>query len=72
MAVSKRTKEICALLDSMYGTKMRTYLEYEEPWQLLFSTIMSAQCTDERVNNLLKILFYLNYHQINLILLHIH
>ena len=57
MAVSKRTKEICALLDSMYGTKMRTYLEYEEPWQLLFSTIMSAQCTDERVNKVAEILY---------------
>ncbi len=57
MAVAKRTKEICAALDSMYGTEIRTFLEYEEPWQLLFSTIMSAQCTDERVNKVSKVLY---------------
>lgn len=57
MVVAKRTKEICAVLDSRYGTKIRTFLEYEEPWQLLFSTIMSAQCTDERVNKVSKDLY---------------
>ncbi len=57
MVVAKRTKEICAVLDSRYGTKIRTFLEYEEPWQLLFSTIMSAQCTDERVNKVSKVLY---------------
>ena len=57
MAVSKRTKEICAILDSLYGTKIKTFLEYKEPWQLLFSTIMSAQCTDERVNKVAKTLY---------------
>ncbi len=57
MAVAKRTKEICAVLDSRYGTQIRTFLEYEEPWQLLFSTIMSAQCTDERVNKVSKVLY---------------
>ena len=54
---SKRTKEICAVLDSLYGTDMKTLLEYKEPWQLLFSTIMSAQCTDERVNKVSKVLY---------------
>ena len=57
MVVAKRTKEICAILDSRYGTQIRTFLEYEEPWQLLFSTIMSAQCTDERVNKVSKVLY---------------
>lgn len=57
MALSKRTKEICAVLDSIYGTQMQTFLEYKEPWQLLFSTIMSAQCTDERVNKVSKTLY---------------
>ena len=57
MVVAKRTKEICAVLDSRYGTKIRTFLEYKEPWQLLFSTIMSAQCTDERVNKVSKVLY---------------
>lgn len=57
MVVAKRTKEICAVLDSLYGTDMKTFLEYKEPWQLLFSTIMSAQCTDERVNLVSKTLY---------------
>jgi endonuclease III len=28
----------------------RCSLDYEDPWQLLVSVILSAQCTDERVN----------------------
>ncbi len=28
----------------------RCRLNYAEPWQLLFATILSAQCTDDRVN----------------------
>ena len=47
---AKRTKEILALLDEHYGTEPIIYLHHENPWQLLFATIMSAQCTDERVN----------------------
>ena len=50
---SLRTKaiSITALLDEHYPD-MLCYLKYEneKPWQLLFSTIMSAQCTDARVN----------------------
>ena len=43
-------KEILDILDDTYGTDYRCYLHYETPWQLLFSTILSAQCTDARVN----------------------
>ena len=43
-------KEILGILDDTYGTDHRCYLHYETPWQLLFSTILSAQCTDARVN----------------------
>jgi endonuclease-3 len=32
-------------------------LHYETPWQLLVATILSAQCTDERVNLVTKELF---------------
>ena len=42
--------EILKILDDTYGTDYRCYLHYETPWQLLFSTILSAQCTDARVN----------------------
>ena len=43
-------KEILKILDDSYGTDYRCYLNYDTPWQLLFSTILSAQCTDARVN----------------------
>ncbi len=29
---------------------VRSFLNFETPWQLLLATILSAQCTDERVN----------------------
>ncbi len=35
----------------------RTALEYRTPFQLLVSTILSAQCTDERVNIVTRALF---------------
>ena len=48
--MTKRTKEILELLDKTYGTEYICYLNYETPWQLLIATILSAQCTDARVN----------------------
>ena len=52
MCASKKAKvkEILAILDDTYGTDYKCYLHYDTPWQLLFSTILSAQCTDARVN----------------------
>lgn len=38
------------LLDSHYPVDGKCFLHYQTPWQLLFATIMSAQCTDDRVN----------------------
>ena len=32
-------------------------LQHESPWQLLVATILSAQCTDERVNKVTPALF---------------
>ena len=55
--VSKRTKEILAIFDEMYGTDIRCFLLYDNPWQLLIATILSAQCTDERVNKITRRLF---------------
>ncbi|MBO4337017.1 MAG: endonuclease III [Lachnospiraceae bacterium] len=54
---TKRVKEILSILDEHYGTEQIIYLEHENPWQLLFATILSAQCTDERVNQVTKTLF---------------
>lgn len=47
---SHEVKEILDILDTTYGTDKKCYLNYETPWQLLISTILSAQCTDARVN----------------------
>lgn len=57
MAVTKRTREILELLNERYTTEYRCYLNHETPWQLLIATILSAQCTDERVNLVTKDLF---------------
>lgn len=46
----QRVAKILAALDREYGTEYRCYLNYETPWQLLLAVIMSAQCTDARVN----------------------
>ena len=54
---SKRTLEILKRLDDTYGTEMICYLNHETPWQLLIAVILSAQCTDARVNIVTKDLF---------------
>ena len=45
-----RIERILKALDREYGTEYRCYLNHETPWQLLIAVIMSAQCTDARVN----------------------
>lgn len=54
---AKRTSAILDLLDQYYTTELYCSLNYETPWQLLVATILSAQCTDERVNIVTKDLF---------------
>lgn len=54
---SKRTREILKLLDEKYTREYKCYLNYQTPWQLLTATILSAQCTDVRVNIVTKELF---------------
>jgi 3-phosphoshikimate 1-carboxyvinyltransferase len=44
--------EVLRRFDNEYGSKIKCFLNYSEPWQLLFATIMSAQCTDARVNTI--------------------
>jgi endonuclease-3 len=55
--MKKRTKEILSILDETYGREYICYLNYETPWQLLIATILSAQCTDARVNIVTRDLF---------------
>lgn len=47
---AERIRKILAALDREYGTEYCCYLNHETPWQLLIAVIMSAQCTDARVN----------------------
>ena len=53
----ERIDEIIRRLIERYGGESRTYLEHNNAWQLLFATILSAQCTDARVNMVTKDLF---------------
>lgn len=57
MAVAKRTMQILELLDKHYSTEYKCYLNHENPWQLLIATMLSAQCTDARVNIVTRELF---------------
>lgn len=50
-------KKVLELLVKEYTTEYRCYLNHENAWQLLFATIMSAQCTDARVNMVTADLF---------------
>lgn len=43
-------RDIAERLVKEYTGEYRCYLNHENAWQLLFATILSAQCTDARVN----------------------
>jgi len=53
---TKRTLEILDIIDMQYPDE-KCHLTYNTAWQLLIATMMSAQCTDERVNIVTKDLF---------------
>lgn len=48
-ATKRRVRRLIALLKSEYP-EARTALTHADPFQLLVATILSAQCTDQRVN----------------------
>jgi endonuclease-3 len=52
----KRVQAILRKLDEMYPDA-RCALEHRSPWELLVATILSAQCTDKRVNMVTPELF---------------
>lgn len=52
-----QAQKISELLKREYTTEYRCYLNHETAWQLLFATILSAQCTDARVNIVTEGLF---------------
>ena len=51
-----RLNQILAVLDDMYPN-VTCALHHTTPWELLVATILSAQCTDERVNKVTPALF---------------
>lgn len=57
MSNEERIEKIIELLNTAYFDKTKCYLDHETPWQLLIATILSAQCTDDRVNIVTKDLF---------------
>ncbi len=56
MEFKERVIKVLDLLEEHYGPT-KCYLTHENAWQLLIATILSAQCTDERVNMVTKELF---------------
>ena len=52
MTKKERAALVCEKLNKEFGTDIKCSLDFEPgvAWQLLFATIMSAQCTDARVN----------------------
>ncbi|OQA15406.1 MAG: Ultraviolet N-glycosylase/AP lyase [bacterium ADurb.Bin363] len=54
--MNKNTTKILKILKETYP-EAKTALKHENPLQLLVATILSAQCTDERVNKVTPVLF---------------
>jgi endonuclease-3 len=52
----ERAEYVFETLDPLY-TREKTALKYRTPFQLLISTILSAQCTDKQVNQVTQSLF---------------
>lgn len=57
MNKKERVLEILSRMDEEYGRDYVCYLNHDNAWQLLFATILSAQCTDARVNIVTETLF---------------
>lgn len=50
-------KNILRKLDKEYGKHIPCFLFYKKDYELLFATILAAQCKDDRVNEVTKVLF---------------
>ncbi len=57
MRKEERVKKILELLDRHYSVQKKCWLDYDNAWHLLIATILSAQCTDARVNIVTKDLY---------------
>jgi endonuclease-3 len=58
-AVSCTPKKAAQVLDKLEKAHpdARVFLDFRSPFQLLIATILAAQCTDERVNQVTPVLF---------------
>lgn len=57
MTQKERVTRIVEILNDTYTTEYKCYLNHENAWQLLIATMLSAQCTDARVNIVTRDLF---------------
>ena len=57
MTKKERISHILEILDQTYGGLTEATLDYRNAWELLVATILSAQCTDARVNQVTPGLF---------------
>ena len=57
MKKQERITKSLEQLDEHYSVQKKCWLDYDNAWQLLFATILSAQCTDARVNLVTKDLY---------------
>ncbi len=58
MSKTQRAKEILEILESLYP-EVPIPLDHKDPYTLLVAVLLSAQCTDERVNQITPELFAL-------------
>jgi endonuclease-3 len=57
MDKSERARKIVSILDGAYPDAPSTYLMYDNPFELLIATILSARATDAGVNKVTPVLF---------------
>lgn len=57
MTQKERIDSILKAFEKEYGTEYVCYLTHKNAYELLVATILSAQCTDARVNTVTPILF---------------
>ena len=55
--MNEYAKRVLTLLEKAYPVVDGTALKFSNAWELLVATILSAQCTDERVNKVTEVLF---------------
>ena len=57
MTKKQHVKKLLEILDQNYPKDIACFLDHTTPYELLIATILSAQCTDARVNIVTKDLF---------------